>query len=61
MELDYLTIDDIHKITHLGKESIRKHIRLGNMVGRKVGTRYLVEPREVKRFIDTIGKKKENR
>lgn len=61
MELTYLTLDDIHNITHLSKDAIRKHIRLGNMVGRKVGTRYLVEPIEVKRFIETIGKKKESK
>lgn len=61
MDLTYLTLDDIHNITHLSKDAIRKHIRLGNMVGRKVGTRYLVEPMEVKRFIETSGKKKESR
>jgi len=50
-DLRLLTIDEVRKIIRMGNESIRKHIRNGNLPAKKVGTRYLILESDLKRFI----------
>ena len=60
-DFKYYTIDEINKMTHLSKDSIRKLIRSGKLKGVKFGVRYLISERDLKEYIDNLYKKnKEN-
>lgn len=56
MELKYLTVDEVKNITRMSNDSIRKHIRLGNLKAFKRGVRYLIKESDLKEFIESSDK-----
>ena len=61
MELKYLTVDEVKSITRMSNDSIRKHIRLGNLKAFKRGVRYLIKESDLKEFIESSDKKNSNK
>ena len=60
-ELKYYTIDEINKLTHLSKESIRKLIRSKKLKAIKFGVRYLILEQDLMDYMNSLYKKnKEN-
>lgn len=49
---NYLTVDDVKAITRMSNDSIRKHIRSGNLKANKVGVRYLIKEKDLVSFIE---------
>lgn len=57
MKLNYLTVDEVKLITRMSNESIRKHIRLGNLKVTKIGARYLIQECDLIDFMNARVKK----
>lgn len=57
MNLNYLTVDEVKVITRMSNESIRKHIRLGNLKATKIGVRYLILESDLIDFMNARVKK----
>lgn len=57
MKLNYLTVDEVKSITRMSNESIRKHIRLGNLKATKIGVRYLILESDLIDFMNARVKK----
>jgi excisionase family DNA binding protein len=51
-DMKYLTVDEIKTITRMSNDSIRRHIRNGNIKATKCGVRYLVKPSDLQAFMD---------
>lgn len=52
----YMTVDEVKNITRMSNDSIRKHIRLGNLKASKIGVRYLIKESDLKDFIESKNK-----
>ncbi len=52
MELNYLTISEVRKITRLSYDGVRRAIKSGKLIAFKVGNKYLIAPQDLKKFIE---------
>ena len=52
LDMKYLTVDEVKTITRMSNDSIRRHIRNGNIKATKIGVRYLVKPSDLQAFMD---------
>lgn len=52
VDLKYLTVPEVRDILRMSENSIRKHIRNGDIVATKCGTKWFVSPSDLKTFIE---------
>ncbi len=51
-DLKLLTVNEVREIIRMSNDSIRKHIRNGNLKATKCGVKYLIKYDDLKYFIE---------
>ncbi len=51
-DLKLLTVDEVRAIIRMTNDSIRKHIRSGNLKAKKCGVKWLIKETDLKDFIN---------
>lgn len=57
MDKDILTIDEAAKYLNLNKETIYKHVRSGDLPGKKIGNKWRFSKRKLREWIEKNGDK----